>query len=64
MGSHGIKDQVAIIGMGCTQFREQWDKSLDDLAIEAVHEDDRRPASRSPTSTPGGWAPPSRACRA
>jgi len=36
MGSHGIKDQVAIIGMGCTQFREQWDKGTDDLMIDAV----------------------------
>jgi acetyl-CoA C-acetyltransferase len=34
MGS--IKDQVAIIGMGCTQFGELWDKSTGDLAIEAA----------------------------
>jgi acetyl-CoA C-acetyltransferase len=37
MGSHGIKDQVAIIGMGCTPFLEHWDKSLDDLIIDAAH---------------------------
>ncbi|GJM39391.1 MAG: thiolase [Acidimicrobiales bacterium] len=36
MGSHGIKDQVAIIGMGCTPFLEHWDKSLDDLIIDAA----------------------------
>jgi acetyl-CoA C-acetyltransferase len=36
MASHGIKDQVAIIGMGCTQFKEQWDRSTDDLLIDAV----------------------------
>ena len=35
MGSHGIKDRVAIVGMGCTRFAEHWDKSLDDLIIEA-----------------------------
>ncbi len=35
MGSHGIKDRVAIIGMGCTPFKEHWDKGLDDLALEA-----------------------------
>ena len=35
MASHGIKDQVAIVGMGCTSFGEHWDKSLDDLIIEA-----------------------------
>jgi acetyl-CoA C-acetyltransferase len=38
MGSHGIKDQVAIIGMGCTPFREHWDKSADDLLIDAAGE--------------------------
>jgi len=37
MGSHGIKDQVAIIGMGCTPFLEHWEKSLDDLIIDAAH---------------------------
>lgn len=35
MASHGIKDRVAIIGMGCTRFTEHWDKSLDDLLIQA-----------------------------
>jgi len=24
MGSHGIKDRVAIVGMGCTPFTEAW----------------------------------------
>ncbi len=38
MASHGIKDQVAIVGMGCTQFKEHWDKSLDDLLVDAVTE--------------------------
>ena len=36
MASHGIKDQVAIVGMGCTSFGEHWDNSLDDLIIEAA----------------------------
>ncbi|MEZ5311958.1 MAG: acetyl-CoA acetyltransferase [Microthrixaceae bacterium] len=36
MASHGIKDQVAIVGMGCTPFKEHWDKGLDDLMVEAV----------------------------
>ncbi len=35
MGSHGIKDQVAIVGMSCTPFREHWDKGTDDLLVEA-----------------------------
>jgi acetyl-CoA C-acetyltransferase len=36
MGS--IKDKVAIIGMGCTQFGELWDKSEEDLLVEAAYE--------------------------
>jgi len=36
MSSHGIKDKVAIVGMGCTPFKEHWDKGLDDLLIEAA----------------------------
>jgi acetyl-CoA C-acetyltransferase len=38
MASHGIKDQVAIIGMGCTPFKEHWDRSADDLMVEAVQD--------------------------
>jgi acetyl-CoA C-acetyltransferase len=38
MASHGIKDRVAIVGMGCTPFREHWDKSADDLMVDAVVE--------------------------
>ncbi len=36
MGSHGIKDKVAIVGMGCTPFGEHWDKGADDLLISAA----------------------------
>ena len=36
MASNGIKDKVAIIAIGCTPFREHWDKSRDDLVIDAV----------------------------
>ncbi len=38
MGSHGIRDKVAIVGMGCTQFAELWDKGLDDLIVDAASE--------------------------
>ena len=38
MASHGIKDKVAIVGMGCTPFGERWDKSADDLLVDAVTE--------------------------
>lgn len=34
----GIKDRVAIIGMGCTKYGELWDKSANDLLIDAVYE--------------------------
>ncbi len=35
MGSHGIKDRVAIVGMGCTNFGERFDTGLDDLIVDA-----------------------------
>ena len=34
----GIKDRVAIIGMGCTKFGERWDASAEDLMVEAAYE--------------------------
>lgn len=36
MASRGIKDQVAIVGMGCTNFGEHWDKGVDDLLVDAA----------------------------
>jgi acetyl-CoA C-acetyltransferase len=36
MSSHGIRDRVAIVGMGCTPFGEHWDRGADDLLIDAV----------------------------
>ncbi|GAB4008873.1 acetyl-CoA acetyltransferase [Nocardioides ultimimeridianus] len=38
MGSNGIADKVAIVGMGCTRFGERWESSTDDLLLEAVGE--------------------------
>jgi acetyl-CoA C-acetyltransferase len=38
MGSHGIKDRVAIVGMGCTRFAEHWDKGVDDMLVEAAND--------------------------
>ena len=38
MASNGIRDRVAVIGMGCTKFGEHWDRSIDDLLIDAVDE--------------------------
>lgn len=36
--AQGIKDKVAIIGMGCSNFGELWDKSVDDLVLDAFTE--------------------------
>ncbi len=34
----GIKDKIAIIGMGCTKFGERWDSDGYDLLVEACYE--------------------------
>lgn len=36
MASNGIRDRVAVVGMGCTKFGEHWGRSIDDLLIDAV----------------------------
>ena len=38
MASKGIRDRVAIVGMGCTAFGERWDKSASDLLIDAAND--------------------------
>jgi acetyl-CoA C-acetyltransferase len=38
MASNGIRDRVAIVGMGCTTFGEHWGRSADDLLIDATQE--------------------------
>jgi acetyl-CoA C-acetyltransferase len=34
----GIRDKVAIIGMGCTKFGERWDCGAEELLVEAFQE--------------------------
>ena len=34
----GIRDKVAILGMGCTNFGERWDTSGEDLIVESFTE--------------------------
>ena len=34
----GIRDKVAIVGMGCSRFGERWDCGPDDLMLEAFNE--------------------------
>ena len=34
----GIRDKVAILGMGCTKYGERWESSAEDLIVEAFKE--------------------------
>ena len=34
----GIKDRVAILGMGCARFGERWDMDAENLMVEAFEE--------------------------
>jgi acetyl-CoA C-acetyltransferase len=36
--TQGIRDKVAIIGMGCTKFGERWDVGAEGLVVEAYEE--------------------------
>lgn len=36
MASHGIKDRVAVVGMGCTAFGERWDRGVEDMIVESA----------------------------
>jgi len=36
--AEGIRDKVAVLGMGCTRFGERWDCSAEDLMVEAFTE--------------------------
>ena len=36
MASRGIRDRVAIVGMGCTAFGEHWDRGVESMLIEST----------------------------
>ena len=36
--SSGIRDKVAILGMGCSRFGERWDMGAEDLMVESFTE--------------------------
>ena len=38
MASRGIRDRVAIVGMGCTDFGEHWDRGVDDMVAKASYD--------------------------
>jgi len=50
----GIRDKVAILGMGCTRFGERWDCSADDLMLEAFNEA-LADAGIEPSRIEAGW---------
>lgn len=49
-----IRDKVAIVGMGCTKFGENWDKGTDDMIIEAAYEA-YEDAGIEPTDIQAAW---------
>ena len=38
MNAEAIRDKVAIVGMGCCKFGENWDKAPEDMIVEAAFE--------------------------
>jgi acetyl-CoA C-acetyltransferase len=54
MPSNGIRDQVAIVGMGCTKFGELWGRSTADMVIEAAT-DCLTSAGRTPADVDAYW---------
>jgi acetyl-CoA C-acetyltransferase len=36
--ARGIKDKVAILGMGCSKFGERWDSGAEELMLESYKE--------------------------
>ncbi|MGH9207587.1 MAG: acetyl-CoA acetyltransferase [Acidimicrobiales bacterium] len=38
MASNGIRDQVAIVGMGCTPFAEHWDLGVNEMLVDSTSE--------------------------
>jgi acetyl-CoA C-acetyltransferase len=54
MSRKGISDKVAVIGMGCTRFAEHWDKSVEDLLVDAAYEA-FSDAGIEPTDVEAAW---------
>lgn len=49
-----IKDKVAIVGMGCCKFGENWDKDAQDMTVEACYEA-FEDAGLEPTDIQAAW---------
>ena len=56
MASRGIRDRVAIVGMGCTRFGEHWDRGASDLLVEAAWEACESARIEKQRLTLTGWA--------
>ena len=50
----GIRDRVAVLGMGCTRFGELWDKSAEDLVVDSCFEA-IEDAGIEPKDIKAGW---------
>jgi acetyl-CoA C-acetyltransferase len=50
----GIKNRAAIIGMGCIKFGENWEKTIEDMIIDAVYEA-YEDAGVGPEDIQAGW---------
>ena len=50
----GIRDKVAVIGMGCSKFGERWDAGPDELMVEAYLEA-MGDAGIEPTQLDAAW---------
>ena len=50
----GIRDKVAVVGMGCTRFGERWEDGPEDLMVEAFSEA-LADASMDPAEIQAGW---------
>lgn len=49
-----IKDKVAMIGMGCVKFGENWEQSVDDMIVDAAYEA-YEDAGVDPKDIQAGW---------
>ncbi|GGN19924.1 acetyl-CoA acetyltransferase [Streptomyces fuscichromogenes] len=55
MSSNGIRDRVAVVGMGCTPFGEHWERSADDLLLDATQECLAATPNLSPDDVDAYW---------
>ena len=52
-----MKDKVAVIGVGCTKFGDQFDRSYEDMARGSRHAAFADAGIEPSASMPPGWVP-------